>query len=153
MPARITRTAHNVMRQKTTFQRVCSLLALVVLVFAAGCKQPTGGAAGLGTVKGVGDTVVQSVTQYADPSNSQYVYYVCKIVWTNRSSQDVTPRIAKFILTDADNVRYPALETGSTALIGVSNYHGIVKQGESHEYTVGYRVLTNVVGSIYYDPS
>jgi hypothetical protein len=36
-------------------------------------------------------------------------------------------------------------------LVGISNYSGVLKVGDSHDYTVGFRVPSNTTGTLFYD--
>jgi hypothetical protein len=137
------------MQRFSFFGRLASVATLAAVVVLGGCKEPAGTSA-QSFVVGSQDVVVNSVQQYSDPNDSKWVYYVCKITWTN-SDADMVPRIERFVLLDRDQNRYAGLDSGAAQLIGISNYRGTVKRGESHDYTIGYHVLVNTVGSVYYD--
>jgi hypothetical protein len=138
------------MQRFTFFSRLAALVALSsVVVVLGGCKEPAGSNA-QALVVGSQDVTVKSVQQYADPNDAKYVYYICQITWTNADA-DMVPRIERFVLIGRDQDRYPGIESGAVALVGITNYRGTVKHAASQDYTIGYHVLANTVGSIYYD--
>jgi hypothetical protein len=137
------------MQRLRFFGKLTSLFAFAAVVVLGGCKEPAGTNA-QSLVIGSQDVVVKSVQQYADPNDAKYVYYVCQLVWTNADT-DMVPRIERFVLIDHDQDRYPGMASGAVALVGITNYQGVVKHAASHDYTIGYHVLVNTVGSIYYD--
>jgi hypothetical protein len=137
------------MQRLTFFSRLTSLFAFASVVVLGGCKEPAGTNA-QALVIGSQDVVLKGVQQFADPNDAHYVYYVCQIKWTNPDT-DMVPRIERFVLIDHDQNRYPGMESGAVALVGITNYEGTVVHGASHDYTIGYHVLVNTVGSIYYD--
>ena len=81
------------------------------------------------------------------------LYYICKITFTNDLGQDFSPQIQRFVLEGPDQVQYTGVDSGNQALIGISNHFEKVKVGESHDYTVAFRVPANTQGKIYYDPT
>ncbi|HEY0799167.1 MAG TPA: hypothetical protein VGD50_08450 [Candidatus Baltobacteraceae bacterium] len=139
------------MRLFSSSHRLGVTLALALVVVLTGCKEPAGSNVQSSVVRGTQDVVVNSVTQYIDPNDAKQVFYVCQITWTNSAGPDLIPRIERFILTDASENQYPGLDTGAVALIGINNYRGVVKKGETHSFTVGFHVPFNTVGTIFYD--
>jgi hypothetical protein len=57
------------------------------------------------------------------------------------------------VLEDAKNVRYLGVDSGNANLAGIENYDGVLKVGENHDYTVGFRVPQSAQGILYYDAS
>jgi hypothetical protein len=45
------------------------------------------------------------------------------------------------------------VDSGNANLAGIENYDGVLKVGENHDYTVGFRVPQNAQGILYYDAS
>ncbi len=80
-------------------------------------------------------------------------YYVIRFKFTNNVGVALVPRIDHFVIQDLQNRRYLGVEIGNAALIGISNYTGELARGDSHDYTVGFRVPTNTQGIIFYDAS
>jgi hypothetical protein len=102
------------------------------------------------------DVVVKDVRIYdaADGvagSNDQY--YVVTFNFTNNLGFALAPRIDHFVFEDIDKRRYFGVVSGNSSLIGISNYAGVLKVGESHDYTVGFRVPLGAQGLIFYDAS
>jgi len=130
-----------------------------VLLFStlalAGCKQPTAGDQAAQFVTGGDDVVVHSVRVYSSPENSVQgdTIYVVNFTYTNNQTIDFAPHISYFIFEDQNKIRHTGLEGGSVVTAGLSNYDGVLKRGESHEYTVGFRVYQNTAGMLYYDPT
>jgi hypothetical protein len=138
------------MRRLTVFHRLAATFAFAALIVLGGCKEPAGTNAQV-FVSGSQDVVINSCDQFNDSNDANSMYYVCKFVWTNSGGPDMVPEMDKFIFVDRDQNRYPGIESGASSLIGISNYKGVVKKGESHQYTLGFHVQLNAVGSIYYD--
>jgi len=137
------------------FKRVALVLSLVVLL--AGCKESKPGSAV--SFVGVGSTVVSDVTivpsSDANPtlSGTSVNYLIMKITYTNDANVDMTPIINHFVLTDTSGNRIAATDQGSSALTGISNYVGIVKKGEKHDYTIAFRAQTSTLaGTVGYEP-
>ncbi|HTV73813.1 MAG TPA: hypothetical protein VME66_08930 [Candidatus Acidoferrales bacterium] len=138
------------MRRLTVLHRLAAVISFAGLIVLAGCKEPAGTNAQV-FVSGSQDVVVNSCEQYNDTSDANSMYYVCKFVWTNSGGPDMIPELDKFVFIDRDENRSPGIESGAAALIGITNYQGVVKKGASQQYTLGFHVQLNAVGSIYYD--
>ena len=82
-----------------------------------------------------------------------YEYYVVKIKYTNDLGYAFTPLISHFVFEDINKQRFPGQDSGSTALVGISNYNDVLKPGDSHDYTVGFHVPENSIGDLLYDPT
>jgi len=136
------------------FKRVALALSLAVLL--VGCKQTTPGPAAF---VGQGNTAVND-TQIVSSSDSNPTlagtsinYIIMKITFTNDYNVDMTPQINKFILTDTSGKRYTATDQGSSALTGISNYAGILKKGDKHDYTIAFRGQNGTLnGTVGYEP-
>jgi hypothetical protein len=80
-------------------------------------------------------------------------YAVATVELTNEGSRDFTPDVSRFFLTASNNERYQGTDSGSSALIGVSNAHRMLKRGDKRDYTVGFRIPDPVItGTISYEP-
>jgi hypothetical protein len=138
--------------------RLVCLLALCFAAALAGCKDPAPDSPGLASalVRPGSDIVVKAVRTYATADNVAYSsdeYYIVTLNFTNRLGYALAPRIDHFVLEDAKNVRYLGVDSGNANLAGIENYDGVLKVGENHDYTVGFRVPQNAQGILYYDAS
>lgn len=131
--------------------------ALLALALAVGtCGVP---AFASPSIAGIGDVRVLSV-QFVPSTDggpglaaAASTYVVAKVELTNDSPRDYTPDVSRFILTAARNVRYQGIESGATALVGTSNAHRMLKQGDKRLYTVGFRTSDPAItGTISYEP-
>ena len=146
MPARIAEGA--------LVNRLLSIVAACALLVVAGCKEPQPGQPQTGLVTAGTDVVIQSFRAVQAPENNADAFqiYIVKLTYTNNSNQPFVPLINHFVLEDAQKIRHTGTDTGSTALVGISNYSGALKPGESHDYTIGFPVSPNTSGIVFYDP-
>jgi hypothetical protein len=138
--------------------RLVCLLALCFAAALAGCKEPAPDSPGLAStlIRPGSDIVVKTVRTFATADNVAYSsdeYYIVTLNFTNRLGYALAPRIDHFVLEDAKNVRYLGVDSGNANLAGIENYDGVLKVGENHDYTVGFRVPQNAQGILYYDAS
>jgi len=130
----------------------CATLAL------ASCKDPDSDSKdpGLAFVRAGTDVVVHEVRIYTPQDSiagTHDEYYIVKFTFTNSASAALAPRMDHFVLQDESNTRYFGADSGSPTLIGLSNYTGVLNVGDSHDYTLGFRVPTNTKGTLFYDNS
>lgn len=124
-----------------------------------GCKEPTQATdSKLSTtfVRGGQDIAIEEVRTYLPGdavSGSNDEYYVVRFKFTNNLGFPLAPQIDHFTIEDSDKTRYLGVQTGNAALVGISNYSGTLDRGETHEYTVGFRVRANTQGLLFYDAS
>lgn len=134
-----------------------SFLALLCAApFLAGCKEPQGTDVkpAAGFIRGGQDIVIKEMRTYATTDAIAYTndqYYVVRFAFTNNLGFALKPRIDHFVIEDVGKVRYLGLDSGSAALVGISNYDGVLAKGDSHDYTVGFRVPLNTQGLLFYD--
>jgi hypothetical protein len=138
--------------------RLVCLLALFFAAALGGCKEPAPDSPGLASelVRPGSDIVVKAVRTFATADNVAYTndeYYVVTLNFTTRLGYALAPRIDHFVLEDAKNVRYLGVDSGNANLAGIENYDGVLKVGENHDYTVGFRVPQSAQGVLYYDAS
>ncbi len=137
--------------------RIVSLVALGLLPVLAACKDPSAGSGAsidAALVRPGTDIVVKDVRAFAPGDNVAYSndeYYIVRFVFTNHVGYALAPRPDHFVIEDRMQVRYLGADSGNANLSGISNYDGVLKVGESHEYTVGFRVPQNTQGILYYD--
>ena len=121
----------------------------------AGCKEPAAlPAPAAGFVRPGTDVTIQDVREISANdalAQSSDEYYVVRFTWINHVGYALSPRIDRFVLEDANRRRFLGSDSGSSALVGIENYAGLLQQGASHDYTVGFRVPQNTAGTLYYD--
>ena len=121
----------------------------------AGCKEPASANAPVaGLLRPGNDVAIKSVRMSAAVDAralSDDQYYVVTLTFTNDLGYAVIPRIDHFVIEDNERRRFLGADSGSPALVGIANTGAQLKQGESHDYTVGFRVPQNTSGTLYYD--
>jgi hypothetical protein len=156
----LTRTRGGCLREPPKPSRVNRSLSLLVLCFVpflAGCKDPPTGAspsAQTSLVHAGTDIVVKNVRALSPGDNTAYSndeYYIVTFTFTNNLGFALAPRPDHFVIEDQQKQRYLGADSGNANLSGISNYAGILKVGESHDYTIGFRVPQNTQGILYYD--
>ena len=134
-------------------KRITVLGAAAVLVLA-GCKQPP--SAGDAAVNGSTNIVVHEAKIYPAPVGATELgsgyYIVCKLTFTNTYGHDIAPEPKNFVLYDAYGQPYVGVDSGTSVMVGISNYSGIVKKDEKHDYTIGFRVQAVTSGAVFYAP-
>jgi len=131
--------------------------ALVILLgVAAAARAGAASDSTLGLVRPGVDVVIKSISVRtpADAiAGTNDVYYVVRFTFTNHLGNTLSPRIDHFAIEDDQKRRFLGADGGSPALVGISNYSGQLKVGDSHEYTVGFRVPLDTQGTLFYDPT
>jgi len=137
-------------------KRLRCLALLCVATFLAGCKEPQGTDVkpASGFIRSGQDIAIKELRTYATTdaiagSNDQY--YIVRFTFTNNQGLALKPKIDHFVIEDLGKVRYLGMDSGSTVLVGISNYEGLLQKGDSHDYTVGFRVPINTQGQLFYD--
>jgi hypothetical protein len=133
---------------------VAAFIAACVLT---GCKEPGPDAeAAAAQIQGSTNIVIHGYklvpTQSANMSsgtNDQF-YVICKLTFTDTLGFDVAPQPKNFQLQDPLGNVFYGVDSGDAALIGISNYEGIVKEGQRQDYTVAFRVPPNTSGTVFY---
>jgi hypothetical protein len=131
------------------------LIGFVLAAFAlTGCKDVKPGPSEL--IRGSQGVAVSAVkvfqTSGGTSTGTQATYVVARLTFENTLGYDTTPEPKNFVLTDSLGQQYAGVDTGDSALVGISNYGGVVKKGASQEYTIAFRVPANTSGSIFYSP-
>jgi hypothetical protein len=133
-----------------------TFLTLVLALAVGACRAS---ALGAPPIAGIGD--VRVVTIRFIPNNDAgpglaaggSTYVLAKVELTNDTPRDYTPDVRRFFLTGAQSRRYQGIDSGSSAFVGVSNSHRMLKQGDARDYTVGFRTADPVItGTISYEP-
>ncbi len=121
----------------------------------AGCKEPASPNAPVaGFIRPSTDVAIKTVRMSAAGDAQALTddeYYVVTFTFTNDLGYPLVPRIGRFVVEDSDRRRFLGADSGSPALVGINNPSVLLKQGESHDYTVGFRVPHNTTGTLYYD--
>lgn len=131
--------------------------AFLLLATAAlgGCKEPSSGDQGSSFVQPGQDIEIHWVRLYASGENTVEgdTIYLVNFKYTNHLGYEFAPKMDHFIFQDSNQIRHAALQGGSAVTATISNYTGVLKKDESHDYTVGFRVYANATGLLFYDPS
>ncbi len=131
------------------------MLVLLAAPLAA-CKEPPEApeARATGLVRAGADVAIERVREIpvSDAlAQSNDEYYVITFAWTNRLGYALAPRINRFVLEDPNRRRFLGADSGSAALVGIENDAGVLQQGATHDYTVGFRVPHSTTGTLFYD--
>jgi hypothetical protein len=133
-----------------------TLLVPALALALGACEAPALAAspiAGIGDVRVLNVRFVPSTETGSGLAATSLTYVVATVELTNDTPRDFTPQVSRFFLTAPRNQRYQGIDTGSTALAGVSNAHRTLKSGDKRTYTVGFRSSDPVVtGTISYEP-
>ena len=78
-------------------------------------------------------------------------YLVFKLHFVNDLSSQLFPIVTHFIFTTADGTRYNGSDSGSSALIGISNNYSQMKRGEERDFVIGFKVPYQQAGIITYE--
>jgi hypothetical protein len=110
---------------------------------------------GQGVVHAGEDIVLEStdIRQALEASADGNFVYVVKFTFTNNLGTPFVPMPSKFVFEDDSKTRHTGLDSGSPELVGISNTYPVLKVGDSHEYTLGFRVFLNTAGTLFYDPT
>ncbi len=145
-------------RKPCGVKRLSALFVILVVALALGSSLPAAAKSNptLGLVRSGQDVVVKDVTIRSPMdaiagTNDQYL--IVTFTFTNHTGNTLAPKIDHFAIEDDQKRRFLGADSGSTALIGLSNYSGQLKIGDSHDYTVGFRVPLNTQGTLFYDSS
>src|SRR5450631_25839 len=108
-------------------------------------------------ISGSGPVVVLQ-SDYISSGDSQaalgagpVTYVVSKVELTNDGNLPLYPVISHFFLTDRSGNRSFGIDTGSSALTGISNDLAALKPGEKRTFVVGFRADATTMGTIRYD--
>ena len=131
-------------------------LAMLGAAVLSGCKDPQGAETKSvsGFIRAGQDIEIKEARTYATTDAVAYShdeYVVARFTFTNTLGYALKPRIDHFVIEDLRKVRYLGVDSGATALVGISNYDGVLQKGESHDYTVGFRVPLDTQGQLFYD--
>jgi hypothetical protein len=140
-------------------KRFVTCVALAMCFAIAGCKDPSGASPATPSafVRAATDIVIKNVrmvaTNDAVAGASAQEYYIVTFTYTNDLGYALVPAIEHFTLEDVDRIRYLGEDSGSTALVGIENDAPLLKPGDSHDFTVGFRVPENTYATLQYDPT
>ncbi|HMD01760.1 MAG TPA: hypothetical protein VKG44_02230 [Candidatus Baltobacteraceae bacterium] len=101
------------------------------------------------------DIVLKSIHVVFNNDNNaegQSMYYIVTLNFTNNTGYTLAPKFSRFTIEDTQKRLFTGMINGATTLIGIPDYYiGQLQRGESHDYTVGFRVPYGTTGTIYYD--
>jgi hypothetical protein len=144
--------------QNRTDVRRAIVAVLVTACILAGCKEPDSEGAAVPQIQGSTNVEMHGFkyvpTQSSNMSsgtNDQF-YVICKLTFTNTLGYDTSPQPKNFILQDPIGNEFVGVDSGDAALIGISNYGGLVKKDQKQDYTVAFRIPPNTTGAIFYSP-
>ncbi len=148
-------------RKPSGVKRSFALFAVCMATVLAGCKDPTaqGGGIGsptLGLLHAGQDIVIKSLeirTPLDAIAGTNDEYYVVTFNFTNHLGNTLAPKIDHFAIQSQQDRRFYGADSGNPTLVGISNYAGQLKVGDSHDYTVGFRVPLDTQGTLFYDPT
>ena len=78
-------------------------------------------------------------------------YGIVRVHFTNDLSDQLFPIISHFVYATIDGYRIPAADSGSSALVGISNDYSAMKRGDSRDFTLGFRLTNPQPGQIVYE--
>ncbi len=128
--------------------------ALLVLALCA-CQQVkpndptliTGG----GPVAVLQSSYVSSGDSQAALGAGPVTYVVARVELTNEQATPLYPVISRFSLMDHTGNRYFGIDSGASALTGISNDLSPIKPGEKRRVVVAFRADATTIGTIRYD--
>jgi|HubBroStandDraft_1064217.scaffolds.fasta_scaffold79790_2 hypothetical protein len=78
-------------------------------------------------------------------------YLIFKLEMTNDISSQLFPVATHFIFTGSDGSRYAGIDSGSSALIGISNDYSPMKRGDVRNFGVAFKMAFEQAGTISYE--
>ncbi|MBV9439834.1 MAG: hypothetical protein JOZ24_07570 [Candidatus Eremiobacteraeota bacterium] len=107
---------------------------------------------GVGDVHVLDARVVPSGESSPATATSQVSYVIVRVELRNDLGTDLVPTADHFYLIDRTGTRYQGKDSGSSALLGISNSTQILKKDETREYTVAFRTNdSSISGQIVYE--
>jgi hypothetical protein len=131
------------------------IIAACALVFSLVACQEVKGSPDLITASGPIKILQTTYVSTGDSSNTlsggSLTYVIVKLEYTNTYKDTLIPIVEHFILTDSSGNRYSAVDSGSSALAGISNDTTALKSGDKRIFTIGFRTQATTTGVIGYD--
>jgi len=128
---------------------------LSAFLLATGCQEkptPASLYSGSGDVKILDNRFVASNDAASGSvGGTSQAYLIFKIHFMNDLSSQLFPVISHFIFTGGDGSRYQGVDSGSTALIGISNNFSPMKRGDERDFVVAFKMPFQQVGTITYE--
>jgi hypothetical protein len=78
-------------------------------------------------------------------------YLIFKVQLTNDISSQLFPVATHFVFTASDGSRYAGIDSGSSALIGISNDYSPMKRGDARSFGVAFKMTYEQAGTIAYE--
>lgn len=134
--------------------RLAPALVLVGLL-AAGCQEkpaPVNLFTGTSDVRVLDARFVSSNDAAAGTlGGTERSYLIMKVHLSNDISEQLFVTPSHFVFTTQDGNRYLGIDSGSSALIGISNNYGAMKRGDERDYVVAFRIPNEQAGTISYE--
>ena len=128
---------------------------LLVGLLAAGCQEkpaPVNLFTGTSDVRVVDARFVTSNDAAAGTLGGMArSYLIMKVHLTNDISEQLYVTPSHFVFTTQDGNRYMGIDSGSSALIGISNDYGALKRGDERDFVVAFRLPIEQAGTISYE--
>ncbi|MGA3036573.1 MAG: hypothetical protein ABSE64_03730 [Vulcanimicrobiaceae bacterium] len=78
-------------------------------------------------------------------------YLIFKLELDNDISSQLFPVATHFVFTASDGSRYAGIDSGSSALIGISNDYSPMKRGDVRKFGVAFKMAFEQAGTISYE--
>jgi hypothetical protein len=78
-------------------------------------------------------------------------YLIFRVHLTNDISEQLFVVPSHFVFTTQDGTRYAGIDSGSSALIGISNNYGPMRRGDERDFAVAFRMPIEQAGTISYE--
>ncbi|MGH7661050.1 MAG: hypothetical protein ACRENA_09090 [Vulcanimicrobiaceae bacterium] len=131
------------------------LLLFVLGLLASGCQEKPAPASlfgGASDVKVLEASFVSSNDAAAGlVGGMAQSYLIFRVHLTNDISQQLFVVPSHFVFTTQDGNRYAGIDSGSSALIGISNDYSPLSRGQSRDFIVAFRMPIEQAGTISYE--
>ena len=107
--------------------------------------------AGTGPVAVLQSSYVASGDSQPALGAASVTYVISNVELTNDQTAPLYPVITHFYLTDRTGNRYFGIDTGASALAGISNNLAAIKPGEKRKLVVAFRADSTTMGTIRYE--
>jgi hypothetical protein len=135
-------------------QRLPSVVFSLALL-ATGCQEkpaPINLFSSSGDVEVLGARFVGSTDAAAGTiGGTAQSYLILKVHLINDISSQLFPVASHFIFTAQDGNRYAGIDSGSGALVGISNDYGPMKREDARDFVIAFRMPIEQAGQITYE--
>lgn len=131
------------------------LVILALGLLAAGCQEkpaPASLFAGSSDVKVLEARYVSSNdAAVGTVGGTAQSYLIFRVHLTNDISQQLFVIPSHFVFTTQDGNRYAGIDSGSSALIGISNDYSPMSRGQSRDFVIAFRTSIEQAGTVSYE--